>query len=374
VISGRALVNLSALSFLAIIGFLFASSRREEPPSLNKAPLLWALVPTLAGLLVYAHTLGYAFVFDDYVHLGNALTETASAMLERVLWRHPQGQDVFFRPVGYISYWLNFRWAALSPTAWHAYCLVLHLLNVCLVFVLSRKLFAGLLPPLTASLVFALHGAHVEAVCWLAAQFDLLATLFVLLALIFSLSRNAVLVAACAIFACLSKESAYALPFLVVCTTESHLCKCWMVRACLPFGILLPALVHARSRRLSDISPGYRRPGGTIFSALVVPVRTCELVYQADLVDSAAVTGGHSRRFAGKSSNDFPGCGSRLHYLCRVTRLRGASYRLRYVRVARALSPVGGHVSYLGGHRGRLAPRGAAGRRLSLLSSSGAMA
>jgi hypothetical protein len=218
VISGRALVNLSAVSFLAIIGFLFARWRREERPSLSKAPLLWALIPALAGVLAYAHTLGYAFVFDDYVHLGNALTETASAMLQRALWRHPQGQDVFFRPVGYISYWLNFRWAALSPTAWHAYCLVLHLLNVCLVFVLSRKLFAGLLPPLTASLVFALHGAHVEAVCWLAAQFDLLATLFVLLALIFSLSRNAALVALCAIFACLSKESAYALPFLTVCT------------------------------------------------------------------------------------------------------------------------------------------------------------
>ncbi len=217
-ISGRALVNLSAFSFLSLIGFLFARSRREENQTPSKVPLLWALVPALAALLAYAHTLGYAFVFDDYVHLGNASTEAASAMLTRALWRHPQGQDVFFRPLGYLFYWLNFRWAGTSPAAWHAYCLALHLLNVVLVFSLCRKLFAGLLPPLTASLVFALHGSHVESVCWLAAQFDLLATMFVLLALICSINRNAAVAAACAILACLSKESAYALPLLIVCT------------------------------------------------------------------------------------------------------------------------------------------------------------
>jgi hypothetical protein len=218
VITGRALVNLSAVAFLAMIGVLLARSRQEESRTHNKVPLVWALLPALAGLLAYAHTLGFAFVFDDYTHLGNASMETASAMLQRALWRHPQGLDVFFRPIGYISYWLNFRWAEFSPTAWHAYGLLLHLLNVVLVFVLCRKLFASLLPPLTASLVFALHGAHVEAVCWPAAQFDLLATLFVLLALIFSVNRNAALVAVCAMLACLSKESAYALPLLIVCT------------------------------------------------------------------------------------------------------------------------------------------------------------
>lgn len=54
--------------------------------------------------------------------------------------------------------------------------------------------------------------------CRPAAQFDLLATLFALLALIFSINRNSALVAACATLACLSKESAYALPLLIVCT------------------------------------------------------------------------------------------------------------------------------------------------------------
>lgn len=118
---------------------------------------LWRLRWRLSAL-----TLGYAFVFDDYVHLGNASMETAAAMLQRALWCHPQGQDVFFRPLGYISYWLNFRWAAFGPTAWHTYCLLLQLLNVVVVFVLCRKLFASLLPPLTASLVFAVHDAHVK--------------------------------------------------------------------------------------------------------------------------------------------------------------------------------------------------------------------
>ncbi len=175
------------------------------------------MIPVIAAMAAYAPSLPYPFLFDDYVHLSNAAGESFSGMLRRVLLDHPSGGDMFFRPLGYVSYWLNFRWAGFSPIAWHTYGLALHLANTLLVFLLCRKLFAAWLPVLTASLLFALHGAHVEAVCWLAAQFDLLAALFVLLALLSALENRPWLVAIGSVLACLSKESAYALPMLIAC-------------------------------------------------------------------------------------------------------------------------------------------------------------
>jgi hypothetical protein len=214
---GRAVLNLSAAAFLAVVGVLFARSRTKFSVEPKPWRSIWCFIPVITAMVAYAESLNYPFLFDDYVHLSNASSESFSGMLRRVLFDHPSGGDMFFRPLGYVSYWINFRWAGFSPALWHAYGLALHVANTLLVFFLCRKLFIALLPVLTASLLFALHGSHVEAVCWLAAQFDLLATMFVLLALLFALEERPFLVTICSALACCSKESAYALPMLIAC-------------------------------------------------------------------------------------------------------------------------------------------------------------
>jgi hypothetical protein len=68
------------------------------------------------------------------------------------------------------------------------------------------------------ALIFAWHAAHVEAVCWTAASFDLLATFFCLLTLLLVPTRFTPIMLLTAALACLSKESAYCLPLLVACS------------------------------------------------------------------------------------------------------------------------------------------------------------
>ena len=212
---------------MAFIAFV-ASLAFGERASLSgggaaaKRDSFWLFVVLLAGAaaLAYGRAASAPFLFDDYVHLTNAATESLSGVLRRTLVEHPAGGDLFFRPLGSLYYWFNFRWAGYSPEAWHVCNLVIHFVNTVLVLRLCRSLGCGAIPALAGALLFAWHGTHVEAVCWLAAAFDLLATLFGLAALILIVEGRGVFVNAAIIVwgaaACLSKESAYCLPLLAL--------------------------------------------------------------------------------------------------------------------------------------------------------------
>lgn len=84
------------------------------------------------------------------------------------------------------SVYALFHWlVGLSPALYHGFNLLLHLLNVALVYWLGRALFAredqtGTMAWIAASL-FAFHPIHVEVVAWVSALKELLMTCFVLL-------------------------------------------------------------------------------------------------------------------------------------------------------------------------------------------------
>jgi len=156
-------------------------------------------------------------------HLQRASKATWDSILRLFVTRQTTG-DLFFRPIGYLSYWLDYKWAGTDAVRWHAWNLAVHGLNTCLVYLLARKLSLHQLPAFITALVFSLHGSRPEVVSWMAARFDLLAALFVLLALFtfcrYLESKSAwwyVPLTAFGTLALLSKESAYCLPLLMVC-------------------------------------------------------------------------------------------------------------------------------------------------------------
>jgi hypothetical protein len=165
----------------------------------------------------------FYFLSDDFILLKYAQSFSYNF---RTLFATPGG-DGFYRPLAYVSMALTSAWAGLNPAYWHWLGFALHAANSILVFCLARVLGLPRLASAFAAALFAVHGTRPEAVIWVATRSDLLATLFVLIALItFILSRGSLLLRVVSLLsmflAFLSKESSYTVPLVLVVFLASN--------------------------------------------------------------------------------------------------------------------------------------------------------
>jgi hypothetical protein len=223
----RSPLNLESFTFL-LFAFAVLSGRTSvastEPNRDRQEAVVHCLCIAALTVTVYWRSIQTPFLFDDYTHLALARSETWSAVLARSLLTHPKGGDYFFRPLGYLSYWLDYRWAGENAALWHGWNVLVHAINSLLVYALCRTLLLRPLSSLLAAALFSVHASHVEVVCWMAARFDLLAFLFASATLIalrryVITNRPAWLIAMLSgcLLALLSKEAAFCLPLLAVC-------------------------------------------------------------------------------------------------------------------------------------------------------------
>jgi len=167
----------------------------------------------LAILLAYlpAVVAGLGFVSDDFMILQRL--RDAGGLRGGVAFFGQSYYD-YYRPVGFVSFAADWTLWGDWPAAYHATSVLLHLVNVLLVFLLARRLLS-IEASVVAAAVFGLHVANQEAVFWVAARFDLLATAGALGTLLLIGSRQRRRHAAAALLylaALLSKESVVALP------------------------------------------------------------------------------------------------------------------------------------------------------------------
>jgi 4-amino-4-deoxy-L-arabinose transferase-like glycosyltransferase len=130
-------------------------------------------------LLTYAAALTTGFTADDFFIL--ARTKAANG-LQHAGSYFRAGFFEYYRPVAFVSHALDWTVWGAEPFGYHLTNVLLHTGSTLLVWVLGRRLLDGA-APVVAALLFALHPASHEAVYWIAARFDLLATFFTLLAL-----------------------------------------------------------------------------------------------------------------------------------------------------------------------------------------------
>ncbi len=88
-------------------------------------------------------------------------------------------------PLTMLSFALEYKLFGLNPIAFHTNNLILHIVNIILVFILIYKIFKRTDIASITALFFAIHPMHVESVAWIAERKDVLYTLFYLLSLIF---------------------------------------------------------------------------------------------------------------------------------------------------------------------------------------------
>lgn len=154
-----------------------------SPGAAGSRRALWVVALALgAVLLTLGPTLNYSFVnWDDDLHVyrNPLVTAPADAPLREVLLTPRLGYPI---PLTILTYRLEHALFGLRPAAFHATNLLLHLLCCALVYRVGRRLGLSALGGAAALIVFGLHRAVAEPVCWVTGRKDLLAAAFALLA------------------------------------------------------------------------------------------------------------------------------------------------------------------------------------------------
>jgi len=169
-------------------------------------PLL-VCVLLLPALLLFAETLSYGFMSDDFYLVHRVSNEGFFCA-----WGG-EGADMYVRPLTVLTYFTDNMIYGLNPLGWHLTNVLWHLVCSLLVFLLARVLLKDGTAAFSAGYLFLLLSCHSESVAWVSGRTDLLATAFCLGSILAFLRKSPwapVLFA----FGLLAKESVLVTPLL----------------------------------------------------------------------------------------------------------------------------------------------------------------
>ena len=147
------------------------------------SPLTTVVAPLALGLVVaavYWPAFFAGFIWDDNKFI---LEEAAMQGLAGLgdIWLRPERLvESHYWPLLYTTFWLEHKLWGFNPAGFHTVNILLHGANTVLLWFMLRRI--TLPGAWFVAAVFAVHPVHVEAVAWIIARKDLLATLFYLLA------------------------------------------------------------------------------------------------------------------------------------------------------------------------------------------------
>jgi hypothetical protein len=198
-----------------------SSDGKLSSPVFHKALLIGLVI--LLALIIYYPSASVNFHHHDWTH--RHLSAEKDTLLST--WQFFTTGDAtgFYRPLGFISLWLDYQLFGTAYEGYHVQSIALHIINSLLVASLALALGFGRKCSFWAGLLFAAAAVNFEAVVWPAARFDLSAAAFTLLALIFAIRYfrdtriwSWVLPASlfCYVLGILNKESSYCFPLLLL--------------------------------------------------------------------------------------------------------------------------------------------------------------
>ena len=133
----------------------------------------WLLVPMLA-IIAYATVVRIGFLGDDLVLIANSPRHNLS--LEALL---PQPGGFLYRPLGLLFIWdLGALLWGNNPLPFHIQGLLLHALTSLVLGLWAAEVTSRRVLGWLAGSIFAVFPLHMEAVGWVAAQWDVLSALF----------------------------------------------------------------------------------------------------------------------------------------------------------------------------------------------------
>ncbi len=121
--------------------------------------------------------------YDDTIYVTNNLHVQAGLTWETFTWAWTTTEAENWHPLTWLSHALDCQLYGLSPAGHHLTSVLLHVLNVLLLFLLLARVTGATGRSLLVAALFALHPINVESVVWAAERKNVLSTLLFLLAL-----------------------------------------------------------------------------------------------------------------------------------------------------------------------------------------------
>jgi protein O-mannosyl-transferase len=154
----------------------------------GKAPrylsLLLAFLLAMATFALYLPSLQNGFInYDDPAYVTKNLHVQQGITLESISWAFRATVEANWHPLTWISHMVDFQLFQLNPGGHHLTNLLLHILNVVLLFLLLRNATGHIWRSAFVAALFALHPLNVESVAWIAQRKSLLCTLSMFLAI-----------------------------------------------------------------------------------------------------------------------------------------------------------------------------------------------
>jgi Flp pilus assembly protein TadD len=146
--------------------------------------LLLALLLVGATVALYSPVNHHPFVnYDDDGYVTDNVHVKAGLTGETIAWAFTTYDEANWHPLTWLSHALDYQLFELDPAGHHEVNLLLHALNVALLFWVLWQATGYPGRSLMVAALFALHPINVESVAWIAERKNLLSMLFFLLAL-----------------------------------------------------------------------------------------------------------------------------------------------------------------------------------------------
>src|ERR1019366_4664003 len=158
------------------------SSKLFQSPA--QRTLLLCLLLTAVGLVVYNPVIHNGFLnWDDYQYITDNPHVRAGLTWTTVKWAFTTYHGAYWMPLSWLSHALDCELFGLKPAGHHYMNVLLHAVNVVLLFLLLQSATGFCWSSLAVGALFALHPVNVESVVWAAERKNVLSMLFFLLAL-----------------------------------------------------------------------------------------------------------------------------------------------------------------------------------------------
>lgn len=145
--------------------------------------------------ITYANTMRNGFVWDDHeilvVRGGVPELPSLSKVFTGVDTVYQDERVPYYRPLHRYIHLLELRFFGLNPLLFHFVSILLHTVNVLLLFRLGMLLLGGIFPALVAALLFAVHPVNSEGVNFITSRQNMWALFFTIsAALVYLQARN----------------------------------------------------------------------------------------------------------------------------------------------------------------------------------------